>query len=58
MEIEKNVYQQIASVAWLTFIERRSALQKKVKNFESKYHDIKVKSLKQQFYLFIYLIFL
>ena len=49
MEIEKkNICQKIASVVRLIFVEWRSALKKKEKeNLESKYLDIKVKSLKQ-----------
>ena len=46
MDIEKNICQRIASVARLTSVEWRSAL--KGKKFESKYHDVKVKSLKRR----------
>ena len=46
--LKKNICQRIASVARLTFVEWRSALKKEEKNFESKYHDVKVKSLKQR----------
>ena len=44
---KKKPFSSIVSVAWLTFVEWRSAL-KKGKNFESKYHDIKKKSLKRR----------
>ena len=48
MEIEKKLYQQIVLVKQVAFVEWTSALKKEKKNFESKYHDVKVKSLKQQ----------
>ena len=50
MEIEKkkNICQRIASITRLTFLEWRSTLKEEKKNFESKYHDVKVKSLMQQ----------
>ena len=47
MEIEKPICQRIVSVVQLTFVEWRSALKKEGKNnFDSKYHDVEVKSLK------------
>ena len=46
--LKKNICQRIASVARLTFVEWRSALKEEKKNFECKYHDVKVKSLKQR----------
>ena len=48
MEIEKKLYQRIVLVKQVAFVEWTSALKKEKKNFESKYHDVKVKSLKQQ----------
>ena len=48
MEIEKKLYQRIVLVKQVAFFEWTSALKKEKKNFESKYHDVKVKSLKQQ----------
>ena len=49
MEIEKPICQQIVSVVQLTFVDWRSALKKEGKNnFDSKYHDVEVKSLKWQ----------
>ena len=47
MEIEKKLCQRIALVKQVAFVEWKSALKKEKKNFESKYHDVKVKSLKQ-----------
>ena len=48
MEIEKKtICKQIVSVARLTFVEWTSALKEEgKKDFESKHHDVKVKSLK------------
>ena len=49
MEIEKKLCQRIALVKRVTFVEWKSALKKEGKrNFESKYHDVKVKSLEQR----------
>ena len=48
MEIEKKLYQRIVLVKQVAFVEWTSALKKEKKNFESKYHDVKIKSLKQQ----------
>ena len=48
MEIEKKLYQRIVLVKQVAFVEWTFALKKEKKNFESKYHDVKVKSLKQQ----------
>ena len=60
MEIEKKNHLLANSVSVrLTFIEWRSALKKEgKKNFESKYHDVKLKSLKRRstlVYIFPYI---